>query len=134
VNLASRLEGFNKVFGTRIAVSGTTRTKAGEDFLYRPLDLVAVKGKDVPIPVFELLAFRDSATPLQRELAEHFSAGVDCYQKDRRNFPSALGHFKECLRLKPDDEASKVYLKRCTVFLVAPPDPSWDGVFRAQEK
>lgn len=84
VNLASRLEGLNKQYGTEIIVSETTRAAAGDRFLFRPVDLVLAKGATVPIGIFELLGRADDAevTPAQRralpaweEMVLHWRAG-----------------------------------------------------------
>jgi adenylate cyclase len=63
VNLASRIEGLNKVYGTQILVSEATRLAAGSGFVFRPIDIVVVKGAAVPVPVHELLGVCDLDAP-----------------------------------------------------------------------
>jgi adenylate cyclase len=61
VNLANRLEGLNKLYGTQILVSEATRAAAGPGFVFRSVDIVVVKGTASPMPVHELLGVTDAA-------------------------------------------------------------------------
>jgi adenylate cyclase len=63
VNLASRLEGLNKIYQTQILVSDATRLAAGSGFLFRPVDIVVAKGTERPEPIFELLGLADATAP-----------------------------------------------------------------------
>ena len=74
VNLASRIEGLNRVYGTQTLISEATRANIGGDFLTRPVDLVAVKGKSFPVLVHELLGWKSKAPEKLVELAASTSA------------------------------------------------------------
>ncbi|HEY2619081.1 MAG TPA: adenylate/guanylate cyclase domain-containing protein [Acetobacteraceae bacterium] len=63
VNLANRLEGLNKLYGTQVLVSEATRAAAGRRFVFRPVDIVVVKGTASPMPIHELLGFADRDAP-----------------------------------------------------------------------
>src|SRR5208283_2611290 len=79
VNLASRLEGLNKFYGTRILISDATLRSAGDAVLARVVDRVTVKGKGAAIAIHELLAMRESASPEQVGLAEVSSRAFTHY-------------------------------------------------------
>jgi adenylate cyclase len=61
VNVASRLEGLTRVYGTRTVISEATREAAGDTFVYRFLDVVAVKGRAEPVTVYEILSHNGHA-------------------------------------------------------------------------
>jgi adenylate cyclase len=65
VNLANRLEGLNKLYGTQILVSDTTRIAAGSRFVFRPIDIVIAKGTALPMPVHELLGLAEGEAPAE---------------------------------------------------------------------
>jgi adenylate cyclase len=125
VNLASRLEGLNKMYGTHIIVSESTKELAGSEFKFRELDLVAVKGKQKPILVYELM------TAGNGELAGEFEEALRMYRG--REFSAALQIF-DSLAVQKQDKASQLYVERCREFLICPPPVEWDGVFVAKSK
>lgn len=126
VNLASRLEGCNKVYGTQIIVSESVVRRISDSFLLRPLDRLRVKGKDEPISIYELMGERLSAEATALEIADRFGKGIDLCQK--RAFKDALKEFRQILRISPEDGPSKVYVQRCQEFIKTPPRKRWDGV------
>jgi adenylate cyclase len=131
VNLGSRLEGINKQYGTRIIVSEFTQAAAGPNFITREIDWVKVKGKKLPVRIFELMG---EGSP-KAELAEILKIWSDAFQLyHQRNFSNALECFKRVLSLSPDDEPSKLYVQRCEDYLSESPAPDWDGVFEMKSK
>jgi adenylate cyclase len=134
VNLASRLEGINKTYGTRIIISEFTYAQVKDDFICREVDWVRVKGKALPVKIFELMAEGkvQQAQPATQELLKWFQEGYLKYHE--KAWSSALDLFTSALNLKPDDEVSKVYLTRCQEYLVEPPPDDWDGVFVMKTK
>jgi adenylate cyclase len=132
VNLASRIEGLNRVYGTRMLISEATLSNAGNRFLTRPIDLVAVKGKTVPVLVHELLGWRDRAPENLRALASATAAAHAMligrnYGEARRSYEAILSHH-------PDDTVARVMAKRCAEFEKSPPPADWSGVFRLKTK
>lgn len=125
VNLASRLEGLNKLYGTHIIVSETTKIQAGEGFTFREIDLVAVKGKVLPVPIYELMPDDDNS------LCVSFATALRLFRN--RDFTAALNIFKE-LSSVYQDQVSALYADRCNDFIIVPPPPEWDGVFVAKIK
>jgi adenylate cyclase len=123
VNLASRLEGLNKLYGTRIIVSATTKAGGG-DAIFRELDLVAVKGKEQPVAIYELMT-------QQTELVAPFADALARYRD--RSFEAALERFEDLAR-RYDDGPARLYALRCRELLADPPPLEWDGVFVAKSK
>jgi len=133
VNLASRLEGANKQYGTYLMISHATYTRVKDLFLARILDNLRVKGKERPVKVYEVLG------RLSDDYALEFTKMLDCYQAGfsaytKRQWKEALRFFEEALSLMPDDGPTLTYIERCRYFLDNPPNDSWDGVFRLATK
>ena len=133
VNLASRLEGINKQYGTNIIVSQFTYDLIkGESFIVRELDSARVKGKQEPVIIYELLGYGTLYEQIQA-LVNTFSEGLDAYKN--RQWKQAIVAFQEVLRLSPDgDKPSKMYIERCQEYLRNPPPEDWDGVFVMKTK
>jgi adenylate cyclase len=131
VNMGSRLEGLNKVYGTQILLSGAAEAKVNDAFLCRPLDLVLPKGAIQHIEVFELVCERTEATEvdLQRVLA--WAEIVDQYRAQA--WGEAHGLLERFLRQFPGDGPALTFLERTTRFAAEPP-LNWDGVTRFDSK
>ena len=129
VNLASRLEGLNKQYGTTIMVSEAIRAAAGGAFAFRLLDKVAVKGRRGGIRVYELLGEAGGAAAVATAgvVAAYERALDACWGRD---FEAAL----ILLESQSDDPPSRVLAQRCRLFRTAPPPADWDGVHVATEK
>jgi adenylate cyclase len=133
VNLASRLEGANKSYGTRIILSESTWEKVKKDgFVARELDRVRVKGKAQPVTVFELVGHRDEDLPLTPKFLKLFAEGLEGYYSQR--FDDALKAFHAALEEGPGDQPTIIYTNRCETFRAEPPLPDWDGVFTMTAK
>jgi adenylate cyclase len=132
VNLASRLEGANKFYGTAIMISEGTRTLAGDAVETRELDRIRVVGKREPVTVHELLDRRGLVTGPRAELVDRYGRALAAY-RDRR-FDDALAGFREALAVDPDDGPSRTYVERCEHYAVAPPGADWDGVWQLDAK
>jgi len=131
VNLAARLEGANKTYGTKSLISEAVYERVKDTFLCREIDLIAVKGKNVPVRIFEVLQEADKAAPRLKEIKSGFEAGLAAYRK--RKWAEAKKRFAATAKAY-DDEASEVFLQRAEVFEASPPPADWDGVFRMTVK
>ena len=131
VNLASRLEGANKQFGTKILVGETTIQRLKRPALFREIDRVRVKGKDVPSAVFEALDYRAGEAGLDAML-ESYNSGLERYRG--RDWRAAVTGFEAALGHMPDDQPSVIYLERCRTYAQTPPPEDWDGVFTMTQK
>ncbi len=132
VNLSSRLEGLNKVYGTRILVSDITYHWAADAVVARPLDFVAVKGRQTAVVIYELLGLKINETDEQRQLVELSAQGLQQYRD--RQWVDAIGIFSVIAELYPHDKASRLMLERCQAYLISPPEPNWDGSNRMTHK
>jgi len=132
VNLASRLEGLNKFYGTHIMASETTAAACQDEVLFRELDRVAVKGKEKPVAVYQALGLKADATPEQTALCEKFDRALAVYSQ--ASFSEAGVLFQNILAAYPGDPPSQVFWERCQNFLASPPPAGWDGVFRPDKK
>jgi len=133
VNLASRLEGANKAYGTTIMIGQGTWEEVKGSFVTRPLDLLRVKGKNEPVAVYELLAeSRGEVSEAKLQALELFSTGLAHYQS--RRFAEALALFEQALAADSKDEPSRTYIGRCRFFIAEPPGEDWDGVWTLTEK
>lgn len=132
VNLASRLEGLNKLYGTRILISDATYRQVQRHVVARPVGVVRVKGKSRPVEVWEPLSLTAEDDAESRELARLFMEGLEAYVT--RDFCRAADCYQAALRLHPADRAAAILLERCRQFQAAPPAEDWSGVFVATEK
>jgi class 3 adenylate cyclase len=132
VNLASRLEGANKAYGTRFLVNARTAQMAGDVFEFREIDQILVDGKQEPEHVFEVAGRRGELSPAQRSLLEQFAAGLAAYRK--REWAQATSAFTAALDSMPGDAPSKVFLARVKQLEAAPPPADWNGVWVLGEK
>lgn len=136
VNLGSRLEGLNKVYGTAILVSEETEKLARDAFLFRKIDRVGVVGREEPVRIFELMAPAGVADPSVVRLRDAFQAALAAWRQ--ADWTEAEAGFRRCLDLAPEDGPSHTYLARLERLRDDPaglPSPEdWDGVWRATEK
>ena len=121
VNLASRLEGLNKQYGTTIIASERIFEDARAQFDFRLLDWVAVKGKTGAIKIYELLGEKDSAEQ-QRRMITTYEEAFEAYAAS--DFDKAI----ELLEKNNGDPPSAALLDRCRRFQKAPPPSDWRGI------
>lgn len=126
VNLGSRLEGINKQYGTRIIISEFTYKDVKDDFVCREVDMVRVKGKILPVRIYELVA-EGQAAEKTAEMLKWFNDGYRLYHE--KSFNEALESFSKALDIEPSDPVSKLYIQRVHDYLETPPPEDWDGVF-----
>lgn len=134
VNLASRLEGANKFYGTNILVSDiTVNEMKNSPPRMREIDLIRVKGKDLPVAVFEVLGYHTEDTfPNVDETCGRFAEGLKKYRA--AEWSGAIKCFEAALKANAKDKPSTIYLERCQHYLKAPPGKDWNGVWVMTEK
>jgi adenylate cyclase len=131
VNLASRLEGMTKQYRSRVIISESTYGQVADQFVAREVDRIRVKGKKLPVVIYELLA-KISEADAYAPLLTKYNAALDVYRS--QNWPEATGMFGELLAIYPDDGPTQVLLQRCVEFLEEAPEPDWDGVYVMKSK
>ncbi len=132
VNLAARLEGVNKQYGTWILISEVTQQGLGQDFLLRKLDRVRVVGINEPVRLFEVIEEKGRAEKSLEEAVGVFHRALDLYEA--KDWKGAQATFEEVLQLAPEDGPAKRYIKSCQEFEAKPPAANWDGVFNLTTK
>ena len=131
VNLAARLEGANKTYGTKTLITAAVHDKVKDAYLCREIDLLTVKGKREPVRIFEILQLKKGASPKLEQFKKIFEGGLAAYRKQKWDLAE-----KAFAALKSDlkDETSEVFLKRIALFKRNPPGDGWDGVFNLTVK
>lgn len=148
VNLASRLEGTNKVYGSWIMCSDATWQEAdrGENkgkLVARKFDCVRVINVKKPVQIHNILGLRNELPSAQVEAADLFNEGIKWYlrgcenpedKKDMEDFRKALAYFRKAKECYPLDESSDTFIRRCDDFLGTGSVKSWDGVYTMTQK
>jgi adenylate cyclase len=132
VNLASRLEGSNKAYGTSILVEEHTFRLAQQAVEAREIDSIVVVGKTEPVRIYEILAVAGGLTQAQATLCEAFAAGLAAYRG--RDWDGAEAAFARCLAAVPSDGPAAVFRDRLALLRREPPPPDWDGAWHLTTK
>lgn len=123
VNVASRLEGANKYYGTAIMTSETTMAQTGGTFAWRELDAIRVMGRGEAIKVFEPLADKGAESAEQTKVAAAYADGLACWRA--REFARAAEAFDGVAKIDP---ASALFARRAKALAANPPSPEWTPV------
>lgn len=129
VNLASRLEGANKYFGTSIMASEATVKLTGATFAWREIDAIRVKGRTTPVKIYDPLAECGHESPEQAARAAVYAQGLACWRA--RDFAGAASHFT---RIAEVDPPAARFLIRALQFSAHPPSRDWEPVFTLEGK
>ena len=131
VNLAARLEGANKQYGTGSLITEAVHEKVQGEYLCREIDLLTVKGKKLPVRIYEIIREKKGATERDERFKKLYETSLALYRKQK--WDSAEKGFTS-LSKDFDDETSTVFLKRVALFRKDPPPNDWDGVFNLTVK
>ncbi|MGY4304634.1 adenylate cyclase [Bradyrhizobium sp. USDA 4369] len=126
VNVASRLEGANKTYGTDILIGEGTARLAGEAFLTREIDRIAVYGREEGLRVHELIGLAGEGAAQDIGWIAQYRRGLQDYRA--RDFATAIAAFEAVLALKPGDRAAELMIARCRTLQGARPDQHWHPV------
>jgi adenylate cyclase len=130
VNLASRLEGVNKEFGTKIIISEATYQPAKEKLEVRELALIKVKGKKLPVRIYELMGLKGEVPAERLDAARKYEAALADFRA--RKFQAAWESFLSLAQ--KGDHAAEVYTGLCERYLTDPPPADWDGSYQMEHK
>jgi adenylate cyclase len=133
VNIAHRLEDANKFYGTSVLICNQTYQRMKDRSRVREIDLIRVRGMEVPVAIYEVIGHHTEESFPHRETAmEAFNEGLSRYR--RRDWAAAARCFRDVLAANPKDGPSRIYAERCEIFRATPPAPDWDGVWTVQSK
>jgi class 3 adenylate cyclase len=132
VNLAARLEGANKVYGSRCLISEATAKICSADFEVREIDRVVLTGQSHRQTVYEVMGRKDVISPQQTQLRERYAAGLTAYRE--RRWEEACAMFAAALEAAPDDGPSMTLLARVADLKQNPPPENWDGSWQMKYK
>ncbi|MBP5464706.1 MAG: hypothetical protein J6Y13_05995, partial [Treponema sp.] len=130
VNLASRLEGINKYYGTEIIISAVTHDLVKEDFEFRILDKITVKGKTQPLYIYELLAEKGKLDQNILKVYRGYEKGLKYYFDG--DWDNCIKYMSAVIR-RLNDKAAEVIKERAESFKVNPP-VNWNGVYAFDKK
>ena len=131
-NLASRLEGLNKFYETRLLVSASTATAVAGEIEVREIDCIVVAGQSAAQTVFEIMARAGALTPEQLSLKMHYMNGLTAYRA--RRWDEALVSFGQALEAVPGDGPSTALTRRIRALIDAQPGVEWDAIWRFDQK
>ncbi|MBF0159414.1 MAG: hypothetical protein HQL58_07800 [Magnetococcales bacterium] len=132
VNLAARLEGANKFYGSHTILSHNTWRMVQEAVDVRELDTIRVVGKNDPVTIYQLLARKGEVSESMTTTVSLYQQGLACYRA--RNFRTALNWFDQLLIVDDSDGPARAYRERCLEFMRHPPAEDWDGVYQLTAK
>lgn len=133
VNLGSRLESANKFYQTKAMVAEATFEQIKDSFECRFLDVIQVKGKEIPVKIYELIAHKGDLANEQIELIAAYNQALGMYFQ--RDFVGAAKHLKEQVLVKwPGDYLAQMYAERAELFSKNPPTADWNFVHKMESK
>lgn len=131
VNFASRLEGANKIYGTRLLIDDATHDMAGDSIESREIDSILVLGREEPVRIYELAAMAGELPAERRRIFDLYAEGLARYRLGK--WDPAAKSLHAALQTDPSDGPSKTLLARIEEFKATPPK-AWDGTWRMTTK
>lgn len=132
VNLASRIEGLTRFYLCPVLISEATYNEVKNrevGFSFREVDLVQVKGRTLPVRIYEVRCYdNQEEKKIFEKTVQIFEQALLLYRE--RDFEKAEKKFME----NKEDSISKMFAQRCTEYITNPPDSSWQGVFYMKSK
>ena len=132
VNLSARLEGVNKSYGTTNIMSEFTWEFVKDDYIFRELDYIRVKGKNLPIRVFTLIDRKNEVNKSQLEIEKMFVEAMQLYRE--RDWKKAIHAFENILKKDSEDKPSAAFVERCLLLRKNPDLVDEEGVFTFKTK
>ena len=132
VNIASRLEGVNKIYGTDLIINEDCFHLAEQDVEAREIDLLTVYGKTEPVRIYELLGKTGELDSSTSQLRDTFSTALQKYREQK--WTEAEKEFRNCLAIRKNDGPSLEFLTRIATFVRTPPPQNWNGVWQTASK
>lgn len=132
INLGARLESLCKFYDSKLNISNFTKEQLKDDYTFRFLDLVKVKGKKKPVEIWQVIDFGEPKGELKEEL-ELYNKAINLYKES--NFKEALKIFEELESYdkKTNKKIYEIYINRCKEFIVSPPT-DFNGIYEHHTK
>ena len=132
VNIASRIESANRIYGTHILVSDSVALAVAAEFELREVDSITVKGRQDHVRIFELLGPKGCLGRDARLVRESYAEGLRAYRAGE--WDAARAGFEKCIESRPGDLAARVMLERIADLSAHPHEEPWDGVWKLTSK
>ena len=132
VNVASRLEGANKQYGTQILIGAETRRLVRDAFTTREIDSIAVYGRTEGLAVYELISVAADANTATTGWIAIYEKGLAKYRV--RDFAGAIIDFEVVLRERPGDRPTEIIIERCKRLEQSGVDEEWSPVSALKAK
>jgi adenylate cyclase len=133
VNLASRLEGVNKQYGTGILISEYTHQRVAKRVVTREVDRVQVVGKTEGVRIYELFSMADrQISDKMKSFLDMYNQGLKAYQE--RRWDEGIAFMEHAMQHIPQDPVCLLYVERMKLYKLNPPADDWNGVFVLQSK
>ena len=132
VNIASRLEGVNKIYGTDLIINEDCLHLAEQDVEAREIDFVTVYGKTEPVRIYELLSRIGELDSTTLQLRDAYAIALQLYREQK--WTEAEKAFQNCLKISKNDGPSLEFLTRIATFARTPPPKDWNGVWQTASK
>jgi adenylate cyclase len=127
VNLASRVEGANRYYGTYILINESTRNVLSDEIVCREIDQIRVKGRKKPVVIYEVVEIRNELSSEQELYLNIYNEGLDQFKNCR--FDDALKSFNKARSIVESDVTINMYIERCRNYIKNPPSKYWKRVF-----
>lgn len=139
VNIGSRLEAANKIYGTQILCSDETWEHCREDFVGREIDTLTVVGRAKPIHIFEIIMAKEDESAHESFDLSTLHQAINTYEEGLklyrfREFEAARVKFESVLHIRHEDGPAAEMIRRCKDFITSPPPTNWDGSWHQEIK
>jgi len=132
VILASRLEGINKFYQTKILISENTYNQAAQSIEAREVDYIRAKGMKRPVRIYDVLGRKGQVSQAYQDLIAKYKIAIETYRL--RQWDKAISILEECLKIDKEDGPSHNLLRRCQSFKQIPPPQDWDTIYNLMTK
>lgn len=132
VNLGSRIEGLTRYYGISVLIGENTASHIKDDYILREAGRVRVKGKKIPVTVYEPICLSKEATPELLDIMDDYSQALELYLL--RDWTGAKAAFKKLIKKDKALELYNIYINQSEFYEKSPPSKEWDGVFERREK
>lgn len=132
VNLGSRIEGLTRYYGVSVLIGENTAAHVKEEYVLREAGRVRVKGKKIPVTVYEPICLKENASKELLELMDDYEQALELYLL--RDWHGAKAAFQNLIKNDKEIELYNIYIRQSEFYIINPPSSEWDGVFERRTK